>query len=119
MELERSWAAVMHKDHADFSDYCKDRKNGSETQLRPQRSKPLWHVREHMAFLIRNLQFYIQVITRYTTKYSVSGLWFRLSIDHIEIGIISLHMVLMHVIQNVGLDTGLKGGSLHPGGGIL
>ncbi|TVU17559.1 hypothetical protein EJB05_33602 [Eragrostis curvula] len=61
MELEKSWAAVMHKDHADFSDYCKDRKNGSATQLRRQRSKPLWHVREHMAFLIRNLQFYIQV----------------------------------------------------------
>ncbi|GJM94648.1 hypothetical protein PR202_ga11312 [Eleusine coracana subsp. coracana] len=26
MELEKSWAAVMHKDQADFSDYCKDRK---------------------------------------------------------------------------------------------
>ncbi|AQK84398.1 Gamma-tubulin complex component 4 [Zea mays] len=61
MELEKSWAAVMHKDHADFSDYCKDRKNNSATQLRRQRSKPLWRVREHMAFLIRNLQFYIQV----------------------------------------------------------
>ncbi|KAG0517023.1 hypothetical protein BDA96_09G052300 [Sorghum bicolor] len=61
MELEKSWAAVMHKDHADFSEYCKDRKNNSATQLRRQRSKPLWRVREHMAFLIRNLQFYIQV----------------------------------------------------------
>ncbi|KAL6607815.1 hypothetical protein ACP70R_040878 [Stipagrostis hirtigluma subsp. patula] len=62
MELEKSWAAVMHKDHADFSDYCKDRKNNSATQLRRQHShKPLWRVREHMAFLIRNLQFYIQV----------------------------------------------------------
>ncbi|XP_062230787.1 gamma-tubulin complex component 4-like [Phragmites australis] len=61
MELEKSWAAVMHKDHANFSDYYKDRKNGSATQLRRQRSKPLWRVREHMAFLIRNLQFYIQV----------------------------------------------------------
>uniref|UniRef100_A0A0D9WCZ2 Gamma-tubulin complex component n=1 Tax=Leersia perrieri TaxID=77586 RepID=A0A0D9WCZ2_9ORYZ len=61
MELEKSWAAVMHQDHADFSDYCKDRKNNSATQLRKQRSKPLWRVREHMAFLIRNLQFYIQV----------------------------------------------------------
>jgi hypothetical protein len=65
MELEKSWAAVMHKDHADFSDYCKDRKNGSATQLRRQRSKPLWRVREHMAFLIRNLQFYIQVKISY------------------------------------------------------
>uniref|UniRef100_A0A0E0H9S6 Gamma-tubulin complex component n=1 Tax=Oryza nivara TaxID=4536 RepID=A0A0E0H9S6_ORYNI len=61
MELEKSWAAVMHQDHADFSDYCKDRKNGDATQLRRQRSKPFWRVREHMAFLIRNLQFYIQV----------------------------------------------------------
>ncbi|XP_006655007.3 gamma-tubulin complex component 4 [Oryza brachyantha] len=61
MELEKSWAAVMHQDHADFSDYCKDRKNSSATQLRRQRTKPLWRVREHMAFLIRNLQFYIQV----------------------------------------------------------
>lgn len=69
MELEKSWAAVMHKDHADFSDYCKDRKNGSATQLRRQRSKPLWRVREHMAFLIRNLQFYIQVKIIYTTFY--------------------------------------------------
>lgn len=67
MELEKSWAAVMHKDHADFSDYCKDRKNNSATQLRRQRSKPLWRVREHMAFLIRNLQFYIQVKIRYAT----------------------------------------------------
>lgn len=69
MELEKSWAAVMHKDHADFSDYCKDRKNNSATQLRRQRSKPLWRVREHMAFLIRNLQFYIQVKIRYATVY--------------------------------------------------
>ncbi|GJN36006.1 hypothetical protein PR202_gb24829 [Eleusine coracana subsp. coracana] len=73
MELEKSWAAVMHKDQADFSDYCKDKKNGSATQLRQQRSKPLWHVREHMAFLIRNLQFYIQVLTRYTTMQANSS----------------------------------------------
>lgn len=81
MELEKSWAAVMHKDHADFSDYCKDRKNGSATQLRRQRSKPLWRVREHMAFLIRNLQFYIQVIKIYTTFitffFSFPCIWFH------------------------------------------
>uniref|UniRef100_A0A452Y1Y3 Gamma-tubulin complex component n=1 Tax=Aegilops tauschii subsp. strangulata TaxID=200361 RepID=A0A452Y1Y3_AEGTS len=61
MELEKSWTAVMHQDHVDFSDYCKDRKNSSATQLRRLRTKPFWRVREHMAFLIRNLQFYIQV----------------------------------------------------------
>ncbi|XP_020101980.1 gamma-tubulin complex component 4 [Ananas comosus] len=60
MELERSWAAVMHQDHADFANYRKDRKNNSVSQLR-QRSSPMWRVREHMIFLIRNLQFYIQV----------------------------------------------------------
>uniref|UniRef100_A0ACD5W300 Uncharacterized protein n=1 Tax=Avena sativa TaxID=4498 RepID=A0ACD5W300_AVESA len=61
MELEKSWTAVMHQDHVDFSDYCKDRKNSSATQLRRLRTNPFWRVREHMAFLIRNLQFYIQV----------------------------------------------------------
>ncbi|KAE8778012.1 gamma-tubulin complex component 4 [Hordeum vulgare] len=61
MELEKSWTAVMHQDHVDFSDYCKDQKNSSATQLRRLRTKPFWRVREHMAFLIRNLQFYIQV----------------------------------------------------------
>lgn len=100
MELEKSWAAVMHKDQADFSEYCKDRKNGSATQLRQQRSKPLWHVREHMAFLIRNLQFYIQVITRYTMSFCITPLIprVRFSIDQ-NFGTISLCFVLMRVIQ--------------------
>ncbi|RYR70693.1 hypothetical protein S83_005746 [Arachis hypogaea] len=30
-------------------------------QQKSQRSRPMWRVGEHMAFLIRNLQFYIQV----------------------------------------------------------
>lgn len=81
MELEKSWAAVMHKDQADFSNYCKDRKNGLVTQIRQQRSKPLWHVREHMAFLIRNLQFYIQVRTRYTTTFCITSF-----IAHVRFG---------------------------------
>ncbi|XP_008812274.2 gamma-tubulin complex component 4-like [Phoenix dactylifera] len=61
MELERSWAAAMHQDHADFANHRKDRKNGSVSQQRRQRCRPMWRVREHMTFLIRNLQFYIQV----------------------------------------------------------
>lgn len=63
MELEKSWAAAMHQDHADFADHRKDRKNGSVSQQRRQRSRPMWRVREHMTFLIRNLQFYIQVLS--------------------------------------------------------
>ncbi|XP_052172126.1 gamma-tubulin complex component 4 [Diospyros lotus] len=61
MELEKSWASVMHQDHTDFAKHRNDRMNSSISQQRRQRFKPLWRVREHMAFLIRNLQFYIQV----------------------------------------------------------
>ncbi|XP_077223009.1 GAMMA-TUBULIN COMPLEX PROTEIN 4 [Tasmannia lanceolata] len=61
MELEKSWASVMHQDHTDFAKHRNDRMNCSISQQRRQRSRPMWRVREHMAFLIRNLQFYIQV----------------------------------------------------------
>ncbi|XVF32787.1 hypothetical protein REPUB_Repub17cG0112700 [Reevesia pubescens] len=61
MELEKSWASVMHQDHTDFSKHRNDRMNCSISQPRRQRFRPMWRVREHMAFLIRNLQFYIQV----------------------------------------------------------
>lgn len=61
MELEKSWASVMHQDHIDFCQHRKDRINGSTSQQRRQGIRPMWRVREHMAFLIRNLQFYIQV----------------------------------------------------------
>lgn len=61
MELEKSWASVMHQDHTDFAKRRNDRLNCSVSQQRRQRFRPMWHVREHMAFLIRNLQFYIQV----------------------------------------------------------
>ncbi|KAK6941007.1 Gamma tubulin complex component protein, N-terminal [Dillenia turbinata] len=60
MELEKSWASVMHQDHADFAKYRNDRTKFSASQLRRQCFSPMWRVREHMAFLIRNLQFYIQ-----------------------------------------------------------
>ncbi|XXG84257.1 hypothetical protein AAC387_Pa10g1809 [Persea americana] len=61
MELEKSWAQAMHQDHTDFAKHRKDRMKCSILQQRRQRSRPMWRVREHMAFLIRNLQFYIQV----------------------------------------------------------
>lgn len=61
MELEKSWASVMHQDHTDFANKRNDRTNSSIFQQRRQRFRPTWPIREHMAFLIRNLQFYIQV----------------------------------------------------------
>ncbi|XP_078445446.1 GAMMA-TUBULIN COMPLEX PROTEIN 4 isoform X2 [Wolffia australiana] len=61
MELEKSWAAVMQQNHFEFAGYRKDRKNYFISQMLQQQSRPMWRVREHMAFLIRNLQFYIQV----------------------------------------------------------
>uniref|UniRef100_A0A5B7C4N5 Gamma-tubulin complex component n=1 Tax=Davidia involucrata TaxID=16924 RepID=A0A5B7C4N5_DAVIN len=61
MELEKSWASVMHQDHTDFAKHRNDRMNCPIAQQRRQGFRPMWRVREHMAFLIRNLQFYIQV----------------------------------------------------------
>ncbi|XP_021906800.1 gamma-tubulin complex component 4 [Carica papaya] len=60
MELEKSWASVMHQDHTDFANR-NDHMKCSISQQRRQCFRPMWRVREHMAFLIRNLQFYIQV----------------------------------------------------------
>lgn len=61
MELEKSWASAMNQDHSEFAQYRKDPKGCSVSQQRRQCFRPMWRVREHMAFLIRNLQFYIQV----------------------------------------------------------
>ncbi|XP_076940729.1 gamma-tubulin complex component 4 homolog [Bidens hawaiensis] len=61
MELEKSWESVMQQSHLEFV----KRHNNSETtkmsQQKQHHLRPMWHVREHMVFLIRNLQFYIQV----------------------------------------------------------
>lgn len=51
----------MHQDHSEFAKRRNDGLNSSPSKQRQQRFKPMWRVREHMAFLIRNLQFYIQV----------------------------------------------------------
>lgn len=61
MELEKSWASVMHQDHIESAQHRKDGTNRSISQQRREGIRPMWPVREHMAFLIRNLQFYIQV----------------------------------------------------------
>lgn len=61
MELEKCWASAMHQDHSEFAKRRNDGLNSSPSKQRRQRFKPMWRVREHMAFLIRNLQFYIQV----------------------------------------------------------
>ncbi|CAK9327996.1 unnamed protein product [Citrullus colocynthis] len=61
MELEKSWASLMHQDHADFANNRNAQFDGSISPQRRQRFRRMWRVREHMAFLIRNLQFYIQV----------------------------------------------------------
>ncbi|KAL3648047.1 Gamma-tubulin complex component 4 [Castilleja foliolosa] len=61
MELEKSWASAMHQDHSDFAKRHNNDAKSSVSQQRRQRFRPMWRVREHMAFLIRNLQFYIQV----------------------------------------------------------
>ncbi|OWM80109.1 hypothetical protein CDL15_Pgr010087 [Punica granatum] len=60
MELDKSWASVMHQDHRGFVKHKSDNTNSTPRRHR-QHFKPMWRVREHMAFLIRNLQFYIQV----------------------------------------------------------
>jgi gamma-tubulin complex component 4 len=63
MELEKLWASVMHQYHSVFAKNKKsDQDKSPTTQLREQRFRSMWRVREHMAFLIRNLQFYIQVV---------------------------------------------------------
>lgn len=54
MELEKSWESVM-KNHRN------DRVISKTSQHNQQHFRPMWQVREHMVFLIRNLQFYIQV----------------------------------------------------------
>ncbi|CAA0828217.1 Gamma-tubulin complex component 4 [Striga hermonthica] len=61
MELEKSWASAMHQDHSDFAKRHNKSRKSSTSQQKRQRFRPMWRVREHMAFLIRNLQFYIQV----------------------------------------------------------
>lgn len=61
LELEKSWAEAMQQDHADSARERKDRTNSLISQQRRQQRMPMWRVRQHMTYLITNLQFYIQV----------------------------------------------------------
>ncbi|KAJ0878346.1 putative gamma-tubulin complex component protein [Helianthus annuus] len=61
MELEKSWESVMQQGHLDFAKRHNNREYTKTSQQRQQHPRPMWWVREHMVFLIRNLQFYIQV----------------------------------------------------------
>lgn len=60
LELEKSWAQAMQQDRADTADQRRD----SRQQRRESRQQrmPMWRVRQHMTYLITNLQFYIQVL---------------------------------------------------------
>jgi gamma-tubulin complex component 4 len=51
LELEKSWAEAMQQDRADSA-----QQRGDSRQQR----MPMWRVRQHMTYLITNLQFYIQ-----------------------------------------------------------
>lgn len=73
MELEKSWASAMHQDHSDISNHQNDSTSSSISHQRRQRFRPMWRVREHMAFLIRNFQFYIQVV--YCRNFSMTSLF--------------------------------------------
>lgn len=62
LELEKSWAEAMQQDRADSAKQRKDAVNGtSATTQRQQHRMPMWRIRQHMTYLITNLQFYIQV----------------------------------------------------------
>jgi len=52
LELEKSWAQAMQQDRADTAEQRRDSR---------QQRMPMWRVRQHMTYLITNLQFYIQV----------------------------------------------------------
>lgn len=61
LELEKSWAEAMQQDRADSSKQRKDPINRAMATQRQQQRMPMWRIRQHMTYLITNLQFYIQV----------------------------------------------------------
>lgn len=71
---------MMHQDHVEFSKHANNSVNSSMPQKRRLYLKPAWRVREHMAFLIRNLQFYIQVC-EFTTIF-LYIYWKKCCIEH-------------------------------------
>lgn len=61
LELEKSWAEAMQQDRADSAKQRRDAVNGISATQRQQQRMPMWRIRQHMTYLITNLQFYIQV----------------------------------------------------------
>lgn len=61
LELEKSWAEAMQQDRADSAKQRRDAVNGTSATQRQQQRMPMWRIRQHMTYLITNLQFYIQV----------------------------------------------------------
>ncbi|KAL5991595.1 Gamma-tubulin complex component 4 [Asimina triloba] len=57
MELEKSWASVMHQDHTDFAKHREDRKKCSIPQQHRLRSRPTWRVREHMIVVEQGVEY--------------------------------------------------------------
>lgn len=61
LELEKSWAEAMQQDRAYSAKQRRDAVNGTSATQRQQQRMPMWRIRQHMTYLITNLQFYIQV----------------------------------------------------------
>ena len=60
LELEKSWADAMQQDRADCAKLRKDPVNGLNGRQHQQQRMAMWRIRQHMSYLITNLQFYIQ-----------------------------------------------------------
>ncbi|KAI5078166.1 hypothetical protein GOP47_0007990, partial [Adiantum capillus-veneris] len=61
LELEKSWAEAMQQDRAESARQRRDSENSVSATQRQQQRMPMWRIRQHMTYLITNLQFYIQV----------------------------------------------------------
>ncbi|MCO5567124.1 hypothetical protein L7F22_020810 [Adiantum nelumboides] len=61
LELEKSWAEAMQQDRTESSRQRRDSVNHVLATQRQQQRMPTWRIRQHMTYLITNLQFYIQV----------------------------------------------------------
>jgi hypothetical protein len=98
MELEKSWASVTHQDHTDFAKQRNDRVNCPVSQQRRQRFRPMWRVREHMAFLIRNLQFYIQVIADASEFHFCMLVFLDIGINHAGVVLCTVFNIVIHLL---------------------
>ncbi|KAH6555105.1 hypothetical protein KP509_1Z281100 [Ceratopteris richardii] len=61
LELEKSWAEAMQQDRAESARHHRDSVNDPSLSKERQQRMPMWRIRQHMTYLITNLQFYIQV----------------------------------------------------------